>query len=274
VAAPRRGDVPFILGRPGGVASVEAWMDILVPCDALRPLIGAHSHQVHGGDGLDSIAGMLFSDPETGPAETLVAELRDYPEWHRGRKRYGVWVLPVVQPALLDYLARMRHALADLLHPSALRQPHVTVFVCGFHQARRRADDDFSSGLLRKQWALLCREAPRRVTLPLAKPDSFAGAAFIPVHDGEGQIARWRERLGSISEEVRQAAYVPHITLGLYRHRVDAPTIRQRLAALEAPPVALSATELHYVTYAARDSLGPLRIQRRWRLVGDAALPT
>ncbi|WP_201315438.1 2'-5' RNA ligase family protein [Dyella sp. EPa41] len=217
---------------------------------------------------------MLFSDPETSPVETLVAELRDYPEWHRGRKRYGVWVLPVVQPALLDYVARMRHALADLLHPSPRRQPHVTVFVCGFHRARRRAGDDFSSGLLRRQWALLRREAPRRVTLPLAKPDSFASAAFIPVGDGEGQIARWREWLGSISDEVRQASYVPHITLGLYRRSVDALTIRQRLAALEAPPVALCATELHYVTYAARDPLGPLRMQRRWRLHGDAAPPT
>ena len=35
---------------------------------------------------------MLFSDPANSPAETLVTELRDYPQWHRGRQRYGVWV--------------------------------------------------------------------------------------------------------------------------------------------------------------------------------------
>lgn len=220
-----------------------------------------------------TIAGMLFSDPETGPAETLVAELRDYPEWHRGRERYGVWVLPIVQPALLDYVARTRDALSDLLHPSPHRQPHMTVFVCGFHQPRKRADDDFSPSLLRRQQARLRSHAGGRVALPLAKPDSFASAAFIPVDDREGRIAHWRALLGSVSDEVRQSAYVPHITLGLYRRRVDAPTIRRRLALLDAPPLALEATGLHYVTYAARDQLGPLRVHRRWPLTGSVGQP-
>ncbi|RAO77549.1 2'-5' RNA ligase family protein [Dyella jiangningensis] len=219
------------------------------------------------------MAGMLFSNTENGPVETLVAELRDYPEWHRGRKRYGVWVLPMVQPDLLDYVAKVREALADILHPSPLRQPHMTVFVSGFHQARGRADDDFSSAMLRRQRALLRRSELQCVALPLAKPDSFASAAFIPVNDGEGQVARWRALLGSVSREIRQAPYVPHITLGLYRRRVDAPTLRQRLAAFGAPLVALAATELHYVTYAARDPMGPLRVERRWPL-GETALPT
>lgn len=229
------------------------------------------SCEVQGAWGPATIPGMLFSDPATSPGETLVADLRDYPEWHRGRKRYGVWVLPIVQPDLLDYVARMRDALADLLHPCPLRQPHVTVFVCGFHQALKRADDDFSRSLLRQQQALMRRDAPRRSVLPLAKPDSFASAAFIPVDDGEGRIARWRGLLGSVSREVRQSTYVPHITLGLYRRRVDAPTIRQRLAALEASPIALIASELQYVTYAAGDQRGPLRVERRWPLAEDAA---
>jgi 2'-5' RNA ligase len=214
---------------------------------------------------------MLFSDPGAGPVETLAAELRDYPEWRRGRERYGVWVLPIVQPDLLDYLANARRALADLLHPSPLRQPHVTVFVCGFHQPRGRADDDFSPGLLRRQRALLRRHAGGQATLPLARPDSFASAAFIPVDDATGRIAHWRALFGSVSHEVRQSTYVPHITLGLYRRRVHAATIRRRLAALEAPSMALIATELHYVTYAAREQLGPLRVHRRWPMRGDDA---
>ncbi|WP_165418440.1 2'-5' RNA ligase family protein [Dyella amyloliquefaciens] len=217
---------------------------------------------------------MLFSDPDTGPAETLVAELRDYPEWHRGRERYGVWILPVVQPELLDYVAYARESLADLLHPSPHRQPHMTVFVCGFHQARKRADDDFSRNLLRRQLLQLSGHAGRRMTLPLARLDSFASAAFIPVDDRDGRIARWRALLGDISDEVRQSTYVPHITLGLYRRKVDAHTIRQRLAALAIPPASLEASELQYVTYAARDQLGPLRVHRRWLLSGsDITVP-
>src|SRR5579859_6835217 len=206
-----------------------------------------------------TIVRMLFSDIVAGPAATLVAELRDYPEWHRGRERYGVWVVPVVQPALLDYIAHVREQLADLLHPCPQRQPHLTVFVCGFHQLHRNADDDFSTAQLRRQLALLRDEHGLSCSLPLARPDSFAGAAFIPVGDPEGRLGRWRALLGQVCSEIRQVAYVPHITLGLYRQRVSAETVRDRLGVFEAPIVSLRVTELRYVTYAARNQFGTLR---------------
>ena len=44
---------------------------------------------------------MLFSDPINSPPRSVVTELRDYPEWHQGRNRYGVWILPVQCPDLL-----------------------------------------------------------------------------------------------------------------------------------------------------------------------------
>jgi hypothetical protein len=47
---------------------------------------------------------MLISDLKHGPSETVVAELRDYPEWHRQRQRYGVWIIPVNDPVLLNYI--------------------------------------------------------------------------------------------------------------------------------------------------------------------------
>jgi 2'-5' RNA ligase len=205
-----------------------------------------------------TIADMLFSDPLASLAETLVAELRDYPEWHRGRERYGVWIAAVEQPALLAYIVEARRRLDDLLHPSPRRQPHLTVFVCGFHQPHAVHDDDFSPERLHRQIALLQPAIGAACTLPLSSPDSFASAAFIPVGDPEGWLAQWRNVLGRASREVRQATYVPHITLGLYRRRIGADELRQRLAAIEAPRVALSIHQLHYVTYDARNQLGPL----------------
>ncbi|PMQ02814.1 hypothetical protein DyAD56_22045 [Dyella sp. AD56] len=200
---------------------------------------------------------MLFSDPVAGPAETLVAELRDYPEWHRGRGRYGVWVVPVQDAALLDYIDTAREHLADLIHPSPRRQPHLTVFVCGFH-GEGVEDDDFPPQRLARQVALLRACAGAMCTLPLARPDSFASAAFIPVGDPKGQLARWRQVLGEASREVRQSPYVPHITLGLYRRCVAGDVVRRRLAMLATPPPMLAVRELHYVTYDTRDQLGPL----------------
>ncbi|WP_019466171.1 2'-5' RNA ligase family protein [Dyella japonica] len=211
---------------------------------------------------------MLFSDPVASPAETLVVDLRDYPDWRRGRERYGVWVVPVGDTPLLDYIEAAREQLADLIHPDARRQPHLTVFVCGFH-GEGDADDDFPPQRLDQQVALLQARTEAACALPLAGADSFASAAFIPVGDPLGQLAQWRCVLGEASREIRPAAYVPHITLGLYRRRVPAGVIRQRLAAIAAPPPLLAVHELHYVTYDARDQLGPLEIVRR--IVLDAA---
>lgn len=210
-----------------------------------------------------TIAAMLFSDPLASPAETLVANLRDYPEWHRGRERYGVWIAPVEQPALLAYIAEVRRELDNLLHPCPDRQPHLTVFVCGFDQPAAVHDDDFPPDRLQRQITLLEANPGAPCTLPLAAPDSFASAAFIPVGDPEGRLAQWRTLLGGASREVRQAHYVPHITLGLYRRRISADALRQRLAAIDAPNVALSINQLHYVTYDTRSHFGPLHRQHR-----------
>lgn len=205
---------------------------------------------------------MLFSDSKAAPAQTLVADLRDYPEWRQGRLRYGVWVVPVDDPALLDYIRAARDQLADLLHPSPRRQPHLTVFVCGFHGEGQR-DDDFPPRRLEQQVALLEAHAGATCSLPLASLDSFASAAFIPVGDPMGRLDQWRLALGACSGEIRQAPYVAHITLGLYRRCVSAAELRERLGDVAAPPSSLRASELQYVTYDARDQLGPLDCVRR-----------
>lgn len=216
---------------------------------------------------------MLFSDPRHAPACTLAAELRDYPEWHRGRERYGVWIVPVLQPELISYIEAARRQLADLLHPCPRRQPHLTVFVCGFPQPARRLDDDFTPAQLARQLALLETAAERPCPLPLARPDSFASAAVIPVGDPQGRLAGWRALLERAGPEIRQAAYVPHVTLGLYRRCVPADVVRQRLAVLAAPPVSLAVDELRYVTYKARRQFGPLRDHHRLALGNAGEVP-
>lgn len=205
---------------------------------------------------------MLFSDPLAGPADTLVADLRDYPEWHRGRGRYGVWVIPVRDAALLGYIEAARAQLGDLIHPSPRRQPHLTLFVCGF-PGEGPLDDDFPARRLQQQLASLEACAGIACRLPLARVDSFASAAFVPVGDPMARLAGWRRVLGKSGHEIRQAPYVPHLTLGLYRQRVPAATVRQRLAAIDAPPPSMAVDELQYVTFDARDQLGPLHVVHR-----------
>lgn len=217
---------------------------------------------------------MLFSDPLAGPADTLVADLRDYPEWHRGRRRYAVWVVPVRDAAVLEYIEAARAQLADLIHPSPRRQPHLTLFVCGFPGDGPR-DDDFPARRLEQQLVSLEASAGAACRLPLARVDSFASAAFVPVGDPQERLAGWRRVLGESGCEIRQAPYVPHLTLGLYCQRVPAATLRQRLAAVDAPPSSMAVDELQYVTFDARDQLGPLHVVHRLTLdaTTEVALP-
>ena len=206
---------------------------------------------------------MLLSHPSQAPDETLVAELRDYPEWHRGRRRYAIWMAPVHCPALLAYLCELQARLGDLLHATE-RQAHLTLFVCGFEQPQARADDDFTAAQLRRQIDALARLRSPAGTLELGAPDSFASAAFVPVIDRHGLLQRWRAALAQGGREVRQAAYVPHITLGLYKRRIGAGELRQRLAELPAAPHSqLQIDELHFATYASDALFGRLDTQRR-----------
>ncbi|WP_298187648.1 2'-5' RNA ligase family protein [uncultured Pseudomonas sp.] len=210
---------------------------------------------------------MLFSDPCNGPAHNLITELRDYPEWHLGRSRYGVWVLPVQCPTLLVRIANIQQQLADVLHPPGRRQAHITLFVCGFTSGVQRRDDDFSKQQLQRQLKAFGRQPRQALSLSIGQPDSFASAAFLPVNDPSGQLLAWRECLGEHAEEVRQSPYHAHITLGLYRRSVDAALIRQRLNELREPsPRQLNINTVHYGHYRARQLFSPLRIQHTLRL--------
>ncbi|TAL86878.1 MAG: hypothetical protein EPN74_03335 [Rhodanobacter sp.] len=213
-----------------------------------------------------SIGAMLISDLKHGPSETVVAELRDYPEWHRQRQRYGVWIIPVNDPVLLDYVEAARRRLTDLLHPSQQRQPHLTLAVCGFEQPAQVANDDFTPLQLRDQIESLQRLRGVACSLSLGAPDSFASAAFISVTDPSGQLTRWRSALEVLAKGLRQANYVPHITLGLYKRKAAAEEVRQRLREIDAPSVSLRINQLHYATYDAHLQFGPLETRHVVRL--------
>jgi 2'-5' RNA ligase len=187
----------------------------------------------------------------------LATEIRDYPEWHRGRQRYGLWMIPIECPQLLAHIERLKHELADLFHPSQ-RQPHITLFVCGFEQPRALYDDDFTPAQLQQQLADLQLLASAPCTLQIGAPTSFATAAYLPVGDPAGHLRRWRVALGRASSEIRQSAYVPHVTLGLYRREISSADLHKRLQALAGPSMSLPVPALEYVTYLQNEQFSHL----------------
>lgn len=207
---------------------------------------------------------MLLSASGFSFFETIAAERRDYPEWHKGRSRYAIWMIPIDCPRVLAYLNQATRQLADLLHLSR-RQPHITLFVCGFEQERQVHNDDFTAAQLRQQIAAL-RALPLSATLRIGPPDSFASAAYLSVTDPEGHLDAWRSVLANSCSEIRPLAYAPHLTLGLYRKRISAARLQERLSEIHCPPgLRLPVTRLEYATYSSADMFGWLECRQTIR---------
>lgn len=210
---------------------------------------------------------MLFSDARHAPAQTLACELRDYPQWHRGRARYAVWTLPVECPHVLRRVERAQQHLGDWLHAGYLRQAHITLFVCGFPGEQARFDDDFPLERLAAQQQALRELRAGPLELHIGGLDSFASAPFLSVSDPHGGLDALRTALAGHSTEIRQSPYHAHLTVGLYARAVPRPALQQRLAAFtDREPLPLTVKELHYSTYAAAELFGPLRMERRLAL--------
>jgi 2'-5' RNA ligase len=206
---------------------------------------------------------MLLSDPLQA-TPTLLPSLRDeYPEWHRGRPRYALWSIPVDCPAVLQRLHEARRLLGDWLHPVQGRQAHISLFVCGFPCTQPVHDDDIGTAVLQAQHSALAGLNVAPFELQLGGLDSFASAAFLGVKD-DGQLDQLRQVLSPLSSEIRQVAYVPHLTVGIYRQAVSADHWRERAGPLrDCSPLTLAVRELQLVSYAARELQGPLRIEAR-----------
>lgn len=207
---------------------------------------------------------MLFSDLRQAPVQSIVCERRDYPEWHRGRRRYGVWLLPVDCPRILARLERARAHLGDWLHRDYRRQAHITLFVCGFAADSAQFDDDFPAERLAAQLAALAQLGAGRFELQVGGLDSYASAPFLTIADPDQRLEPLRRTLATHSTEIRQATYHPHLTAGLYARSVPRAVLQQRLSDFaDAAPLALPVNQLQYATYAAAELFGRLRIEQR-----------
>lgn len=203
-------------------------------------------------------AEFLALDETMGPTPGALAE------WHRGRKRYAVWLLRVT-----DTFARRRQAVAagrlgSAVVPVPPTDLHVTVWVSGFPCERARLDDDVPvATLLAQRSAVSGAPLPR---LSLGAPGAFATCAFFEVHDPSGDLAALRETLAHAgAPEVRFAPYRPHLTIGRFADtRAAAPVAaiiarmrgNQRFAARPLRAVSLELVEL--------DARSPERHVSRW----------
>jgi 2'-5' RNA ligase len=192
---------------------------------------------------------------------TIAAEIRDFPEWHHGRETYAVWVLRVEKPSILDkFKSAQEHINGYLLEPYR-RQPHITLFVCGFLVDTSQYNDDFTSAQLQAQLKVVEQAHIQPFEIEIGGMNSFASAPFLEVHDPDDGISRLRETLARGGREFRTAPYRPHLTVGLYAGAFDSQEVTERFAGFPVDPVTWTVEGITLATYRAQEIAGPLTYQ-------------
>lgn len=188
---------------------------------------------------------------------TLENIRRDFPEWHRGRPRYLLWAIDADLPAIRQNVARAAQHLQDLLLADYVRQPHITLALCGFPTDDPQRDDDFGPAALLAQLKALRATACAPFMLQVGHLASFSSAPFLAVQDLEGGLGTLRDAL-SATTPATGSAYVPHVTVGLYQGRYPTQQVQARLDAHAAQPVLCPVDRISLMSYASAEIGGTL----------------
>jgi 2'-5' RNA ligase len=198
---------------------------------------------------------------------TIPAEVRDFAEWHHGRRHYAVWVLrcednPAIQA---KFKAARAHLNGYLLEPYD-RQPHITLFVCCFLAATAHYNDDFTQMQVDAQIQALGSAHLEPFEIEINGLKSFASAPFLEVHDPDGGITRLRAVLSGGAPEFRTTPYRPHLTVGLYASAFPSQDVLARMAVFMTEPIRWRVEQVSLATYQASEIVGKLNYRYRYGL--------
>ena len=192
-------------------------------------------------------------------AKTIRNIQRDFPEWHLGRPHYLLWALDVdLEPVRQRVAAAQNHLSARLLD-GYVREPHITLSLCGFPSVAPRQLDDFGADLLHRQIDALHRLRPQAFTIAIGALDGFSSAPYLSVADSGGHIERLRASLDLCPHPLARTDYRPHVTIGLYAHAWPLAEIEAELAGF-APgaPLRVEVSRLSLFAYVSAQIGGSL----------------
>lgn len=188
----------------------------------------------------------------------IPTEQRDYIEWHRGRKKFALWYLHIEQDDCIGYCQRLTQHFSHLMIQPIQRQPHITIFVCGFWIDPVTNLDEFSSIQFEQQRQQLQHSSLEPVQLITGKIRSFNSSLCVEIKDPSGYLAQLRYVLGQSADEIRTQAYFPHISLGIYRQAYSYDQIMASIDAVEQQYFKLNCSQLYFGYYQPQHLQGPL----------------
>jgi len=169
-----------------------------------------------------------------------------------------VWVLRMEEEAIQEKFKAAREHLSSYLLEPWRRQPHITLYVCGFLVEAPQYNDDFTQAHLHAQMKALEKADIQPFEIEIGGMNSFASAPFLEVNDPQGCIARLREVLTRGAREFRTTAYSPHLTVGLYAGAFPSEEVLARIAAFSSESIRWPVEQLTLATYRAKKFAGRL----------------
>jgi 2'-5' RNA ligase len=201
--------------------------------------------------------------------ETIPSIIQDHREWHRGRKDYSLWLIDAATEEICEKVEAAKEHLSDYLLKPYQRQPHITIFVCGFLTDTPHFDDDYSTEQFRVQTQMLEEGNIKSFFIEIGGLNSFSSAPFLEVHDLEGGIERARVALSTSVSEIGRSTFTPHITIGLYSGAYPSKIVAGKISTFESRTVRLKVERIMFGTYHAQKIAGALTHQcyvplRKW----------
>lgn len=183
--------------------------------------------------------------------ETVPVIVGDYSEWHRGRKDYSLWLIGSDNEEICGHLEAAREHLSEFLIKPYQRQPHITMYVCGFLVNTPQYDDDYGSGQFRVHARALKDANIGPFFIEIGGLNSFSSAPFLEVNDLEGGIDKVRAILSTTVKEIETSHYTPHITVGLYSGVFSSSDVARKISSFPIKPIRIKVERITFATYNA-----------------------
>ena len=176
-------------------------------------------------------------------------------------------MIKLEQDEVLRKVEAARKHLSGLLLTPYERQPHITLFVCGFLAEERRFDDDYAKHQLDAHCRLIADSRIPPFSIEIGGLSSFASAPFLQVYDPDAGIERIRSVLSTTAIEIERGGFTPHVTVGLYAGAFESGDVLERIKTFAGEPIKLSVDRIIFAAYDPSDISGSLEYKNRIALL-------
>jgi hypothetical protein len=176
---------------------------------------------------------------------TMSASIHDHPEWHHGRTEYALWLIRVDSAEIAERVEAAKQHLDGFMLEPYLRQPHITICVCGFPSTALFHDDDYSRERFEMQVQAVQDAAIGPFSVEIGGLNSFASAPFLEVYDNYRGLEQLRAALLMGGGEIGRDTF-----------------IRQQLRTFHRNRTVLEVDRITFAVYQARETAGSLAFRQ------------